>query len=153
MAKENEEHQKFLQMAIEESHFSIEHGSSPFGAVIVKDGKIISTAHNSVVFSKDATAHAEVNAIRMAGKVLNTYDLTGCILYTSCEPCPMCLNAAKWANIKEVYFAADRNDADRIGFRDRVFYEKNNIKMKHLSLIGADKIMQEWYFSKDKKPY
>lgn len=148
-----DEHQKFLQMAIEESHFSIEHGSSPFGAVIVKDGKIISKAHNSVVLSNDATAHAEVNAIRMAGKVLNTFDLTGCILYSSCEPCPMCLNAAKWANIKEIYFAADRDDADKIGFRDLVFHGKNNIKMKHVSLIDADKVMQEWYFSKDKKPY
>ena len=153
MTTEDEEHRKFLQMAIDESRFSIEHGSSPFGAVIVKDGKIISNAHNSVVLSNDATAHAEVNAIRMAGKVLNTYDLTGCILYSSCEPCPMCLNAAKWANIKEVYFAADRNDADQIGFRDRVFYEGGNIKVKHLSLIEADKVMQEWYFSKDKKPY
>ena len=148
-----EEHQKFLQMAIEESRFSIEHGSSPFGAVIVKDGEIISKAHNTVVFSKDATAHAEVNAIRKAGQVLNTYDLTDCVLYTSCEPCPMCLNAAKWANIKEVYFAADRNDADSIGFRDRVFYEETSIEIKRILLPQAKEIMQEWYHSKDKKPY
>ena len=153
MTTENEEHKKFLQMAIDESRFSIENGSSPFGAVIVKDGKVISKAHNSVVLSNDATAHAEVNAIRTAGKVLNTFDLTGCILYTSCEPCPMCLNAAKWANIKEIYFAADRNDADRIGFRDRVFYDETNIKIKRLLLPEASEIMQTWYQLKDKKPY
>ena len=152
MATEDE-HKKFLQMAIDESRLSIEQGSSPFGAVIVKDGQIIARAHNSVVFSNDATAHAEVNAIRMAGKALNTFDLTGCILYTSCEPCPMCLNAIKWANIEQVYFAADRNDADQIGFRDRVFYEETNIEIKRILLPQATEIMQEWYHSKDKKPY
>ena len=153
MTTEDEEHRKFLQMAIDESRFSIEHGSSPFGAVIVKDGKIISKAHNSVVFSNDATAHAEVNAIRMAGKVLNTFDLTGCILYTSCEPCPMCLNAAKWANIEKIYFAADRDDADKIGFRDRVFYEETDISLNRILLPQAEEIMQKWYKSKNKKPY
>ena len=152
MATEDK-HQKFLQMAIDESRLSIENGSSPFGAVIVKDGQVIARAHNSVVLSNDATAHAEVNAIRMAGKVLNTFDLTGCIIYSSCEPCPMCLNAIKWANIKEVYFAADRNDADRIGFRDRVFYEETNIEIKRILLPQASEIMQEWYHSKSKKPY
>ena len=153
MTTENDEHQKFLQMAIDESRFSIEHDSSPFGAVIVKDGQIIAKAHNSVVSSKDATAHAEINAIRQAGKALNTFDLNDCILYTSCEPCPMCLNAAKWANIKEIYYAADRNDADQIGFRDRVFYEETNIEIKRILLPQATEIMQEWYHSKDKKPY
>lgn len=153
MTTEDKKHQEFLQMAIDESRFSVEHGSSPFGAVIVKDGNVIAKAHNSVVPSNDATAHAEVNAIRMAGKNLNTFDLTGCILYTSCEPCPMCLNAAKWANIKEVYFAADRNDADKIGFRDRVFYDQNNIELKRILLSEATDVMNEWYFSKDKKPY
>ena len=147
------EHQKFLQMAVDESRFSVEQGSSPFGAVIVKDGKVISKAHNTVVPSNDATAHAEVNAIRMAGRVLGTFDLSNCTLYTSCEPCPMCLNAAKWANIKEIYYAADRNDADQIGFRDRVFYEETTVELKRILLSEATEVMQQWYQSKNKKPY
>lgn len=147
------EHIDFLKIAVEESRYSIENGSSPFGAVIVKDGEIIAKAHNTVVPDCDATAHAEVNAIRKAGKKLGTFDLTGAVLYTSCEPCPMCLNAIKWSNIKEIYYAADRNDADAIGFRDKVFYETDAISIQHIELPQAQQVMQDWYLSKDKKEY
>ena len=96
----------------------------PFGAVITdKDGNIISVANNQVLKNNDPTAHAEVQAIREACKKLNTHDLSGYILYTSCEPCPMCLSAIIWANIKEVYYACTRKDAGEIGFRDDAIYE------------------------------
>ena len=140
-------------MAVDESKLSIENGSSPFGAVIVKNGQVIAKGHNTVVPECDATAHAEVNAIRLAGKALGTFDLTGAVLYSSCEPCPMCLNAIKWANIQHVYFAATRDDADAIGFRDRVFYEEDNIELTQIAMPMAPQVMQDWYLSKDKKAY
>ena len=140
-------------MAVDESKLSIENGSSPFGAIIVKNGQVIAKAHNTVVPDCDATAHAEVNAIRLAGKALGTFDLTGAVLYSSCEPCPMCLNAIKWANIQHVYFAATRDNADAIGFRDRVFYEEDNIELTQIAMPMAAQVMQDWYLSKDKKAY
>ena len=120
---------KAMQLAIEESKANITNNyknGGPFGAVIVKNGKIIASAHNTVIESTDATAHAEINAIRQASKILNTNDLSGCTLYTSAEPCPMCLSAIIWANIKDIYYANTRKDADNIGFRDDVIYEYIN---------------------------
>lgn len=95
----------------------------PFGAVIVKDDKIIGIGNNQVIKNNDPTAHAEVIAIRDACNNLNTFDLTGCEIYTSCYPCPMCLSAIMWANIKMVYYGNTRKDANGIGFRDDVMYE------------------------------
>ena len=96
----------------------------PFGAVITdKEGNIISEGNNRVLCSNDPTAHAEIVAIRNACEKLKTYDLTDCILYTSCEPCPMCLSAIIWANIKKVYYACTRKDAASIGFRDDIIYD------------------------------
>jgi len=95
----------------------------PFGAVIVKDGRIIAEARNQVLIDNDPTAHAEVTAIRAACKAINSFDLTGADLYTSCEPCPMCLMAAKWANIRNIYYAATRKDAAKIGFQDANLYK------------------------------
>ena len=106
---------EYMKVAVEEANINMKENfvnGGPFGAIIVKDGKIISRAHNTVLKSKDATAHAEVNAIREASKVLNTHDLSGCILYTSAEPCPMCLSAIIWANIKEVYYANTKEEAN-----------------------------------------
>ena len=105
------EHNFFLEKAIEKAVENIERGGGPFGAVIVKDGKIIASSHNTVIEDNDPTAHAEINVIRKASKILNTHDLSGCILYVNCEPCPMCLSAIIWANIKEVYFANTKDDA------------------------------------------
>lgn len=95
----------------------------PFGAVIVKDGKLIAGGKNNVLVNKDPTAHAEISAIRNACLILKTHDLSGCELYTSCFPCPMCLSAIVWANIKKVYYGNTKEDAAEIGFRDNMIYE------------------------------
>lgn len=95
----------------------------PFGACIVKDGKIISRGSNQVLANVDPTAHAEIVAIREACIILNTYDLSGCELYTTCYPCPMCLSAIIWANIKKVYYGNTKEDASSIGFRDDMIYD------------------------------
>jgi tRNA(Arg) A34 adenosine deaminase TadA len=135
-------------------------GGGPFGAVIVKDGKIISAASNSVTPDNDPTAHAEVNAIRQACKQLGTHDLTGCVLYTSCEPCPMCLSAAYWAHVDKIYFAADRNDAEKAGFSDAFIYNQFGIPMSERS-IPIEQILpkegfkpfEEWINNDKKVPY
>ena len=94
----------------------------PFGAVVYKDGKKVAGGYNHVLAENDPSAHGEVYTIRAACKTLGTWDLSGCVLYTSCEPCPMCLMTAKWANIEKIYFAATREDAAAIGFRDDTLY-------------------------------
>jgi len=143
-----------LNIAVEESNISVELGSSPFGAIIVKDGVIISRAHNTVVKDSDPTAHAEINAIRLACKKLKTFDLSDCILYTSCEPCPMCLSAIKWSNIKTVYYAATQLDADKIGFRDKKMYDDVlPIELHHIDIVAAKSVMKKWFNTKAKKLY
>ena len=114
----NDDKKQFMREAIALSKQSIANGGGPFGAVIVKDGKIIAKASNSVTNDNDPTAHAEVNAIRLATKKLNTFDLSGCSIYSSCEPCPMCLGAIYWALLDALYFANTRDDAKAIGFDD-----------------------------------
>lgn len=116
----------------------------PFGAVIVKDNEIISISSNTVLKTNDPTAHAEINAIRDASKKLNTYDLSGCELYTTGYPCPMCLSAIIWSNISKVYYGCTPEDAEKIGFRDKFIYEffdklKNNINDNLLSLNQLDR--------------
>lgn len=133
--------EEYMEIATNEAEINAKNNfvnGGPFGAVIVKDGKIISRAHNTVLESKDATAHAEVNAIREASRVLNTHDLSGCTLYASSEPCPMCLSAIIWANIKDVYYANTKEDAENIGFRDDVIYEyiKGNNKIINVSRVN-----------------
>ena len=153
---------EYMKVAIEEANINMKENfvnGGPFGAVIVKDGKIISRAHNTVLKSKDATAHAEVNAIREASKVLNTHDLSGCILYTSAEPCPMCLSAIIWANIKEVYYANTKEEANEIGFRDDIIYsylkgeDKNLLKLHHIENDDAKKVFDEFSKINNKKMY
>ena len=114
---------KYIQIADELAKQNIftNHGG-PFGAVIVKDGVIVGAGNNHVVVNNDATAHAEVTAIRDACKRLNTFDLSGCELYTNCYPCPMCLSAIIWSNIKTVYYGNTKEDAEDIGFRDDMIY-------------------------------
>lgn len=152
----------FMLLAVSESAINKENNYSsggPFGAVIVKDGEIISKAHNTVLESKDATAHAEVNAIRLASQKLNTHDLSGCVLYTSAEPCPMCLSAIIWANIKEVYYANTKKDAADIGFRDDMIYEflkgneKGIINIHHIPCKEAIEVFENFKNRKDKKLY
>lgn len=106
----------------------------PFAAIIVKDNEIVGAAVNSVTTDKDPTAHAEINAIRTACSKLDNFDLTGCTLYSSCEPCPMCLSAAYWAHIDKIYFSADRNDAERAGFSDAFIYDQLSAPLDKLIL-------------------
>ena len=113
---------KFMLIAINEARKGIENGDGgPFGAVIVKNDKVIGVGHNRVLKNKDATCHGEMEAIRNASKNLNTFDLSSCVLYTTGEPCPMCLAACLWANIEKIYFGCSILDNERIGFRDYKF--------------------------------
>ncbi len=115
----------YMQQAIEEAREGIHLGhGGPFGTVIVKNGKILAKGHNMVLANHDATAHGEVTAIRNAGSLLGTHDLSGCELYTTGEPCPMCLAACMWANIEKVYYGCTIVDNEAIGFRDKAFDEK-----------------------------
>jgi guanine deaminase len=128
---------ELLNKAAEEANTGVcNHDGGPFGAVITDcDGNIISLGHNEVLKTNDPTNHAEIVAIRHACQKLNTHDLSNYIIYSSCEPCPMCLSAIIWSNIKTMYFGVTRIDAEKIGFRDNIIYEyldnKNNILEKH----------------------
>lgn len=114
----------FMKEALAEAYEGIEKGEGgPFGAIVVKEGRIVGRGHNRVLLKRDCTCHGEMEAIRDACKNLDTHDLTGCELYTTAEPCPMCLGGILWANIKRVYYGCNREDTDSIGFRDDVFYE------------------------------
>ena len=119
-----EQNKEYMREAIRLASESVERGGGPFGAVIAKDGKIIARASNSVTLENDPTAHAEVACIREACRSLGTIDLSGCEIYSSCEPCPMCLGAIYWAHIDRIYYANDRKDAAEIGFDDDYIYEE-----------------------------
>lgn len=143
---------KFMKIAKENADNGIiKKEGGPFGAVIVdKDGNIIANGNNQVLNSKDPTAHAEIVAIRNACKKLQTYDLSGYILYTSCEPCPMCLSAIIWSNIKKVYYGCTKKDAGDIGFRDDMIYDylkgknKNLIELKELDRDECIKTFEKY---------
>jgi len=145
---------KFMNVAILEAKKGITHQhGGPFGAVIVKDGKIISRGHNHVVINHDPTLHGEIDAIRKAGKKLKTFDLTGCSIYTTAEPCPMCRGAILWANIDKVYYGCNIEDTDKIGFRDKRFYEEdpnNCLKMIEVDREECLKLFHD-YVSIDQK--
>lgn len=150
----------FLLRAVRLAEDGIEKGNGPFGAVIVRNGEIISEAVNSVVSSKDPTAHAEITAIRLASKILDTHQLGDCILYSSCEPCPMCLSAIYWSGIKKVIFAADRHDAAAAGFSDINIYdeinlavEKRRVKFKQLTDVDGKGVFRIWNQFENKIPY
>lgn len=132
----------------------------PFGCVVVKDDTIVGRGNNRVTSANDPTAHAEIVAIRDACKNLNSYQLDGCEIYTSCEPCPMCLGAIYWARPKIVYYANNRSDAAAIGFDDSMIYDemqmdldKRKIPIKSLGREEALKIFEEWEKKEDKKEY
>ena len=133
---------KYMKKAKENADIGITNGEGgPFGAVIVDgDGNIVANGNNMVLKEKDPTAHAEIVAIRRACKALNTSDLSNCVLYTSCEPCPMCLSAVIWSNIKKVYFGCTRKDAADTGFRDNDIYEfiKGNNNIISLEQMDRD---------------
>ncbi len=147
-------HARFLKQAIDLAARSVRDGSSPFGCVIVnRDGQVVGQGYNRVVADADPTAHGEIVAIRDACRTIGSFDLSGCVLYSSCEPCPMCLNAIKWANIRKAYYAATCDDADAIGFRDRVFYDTNPVALRRIDMPEAREIMDAWAKSKKKKTY
>ena len=124
----------FMRQAIQLAVDNIKNGGGPFGAVIVKDGKVIATGVNRVTASNDPTAHAEVSAIRAACEALGTFSLQGCDIYASCEPCPMCLGAIYWARLDHLYYGANKHDAAAAGFDDQFIYEEleQPIPSRHL---------------------
>ncbi len=146
--------------AIELSIQSVNNGTGPFGAVIVKDNKIISEGFNTVTSSNDPTSHAEISAIRNACKSINNFNLKGFDLFTTCEPCPMCLSAIYWARIDKVYYANTRSDAQKINFSDALIYEELNktieerkIPMHQIMRDEALKAFELWDKKEDKVKY
>ncbi|MDE5601845.1 MAG: nucleoside deaminase [Clostridia bacterium] len=151
---------KYMQIAIDEARIGIAHNEGgPFGAVVVKDDKIVGTGHNQVVLNNDPTCHGEMQAIRDACKNLGSFDLSGCILYTTGEPCPMCLSACLWANIDKVYYGCGIEQNEKIGFRDKKFDDLlgGRDKLKdYLEKIDGDvcaSLFDEYSALKDKTQY
>ena len=151
---------KFMLRAIELSIKSVNSGTGPFGAVIVKNNQIISEGFNTVTLANDPTSHAEIVAIRIACKGLNNFSLEGCDLFTTCEPCPMCLSAIYWARINKVYYATTRSDAKKIDFSDALIYEELNktieerkIPMHQMMRDEALKAFELWDKKTDKVKY
>ncbi len=149
-----------MREAIRLSEQSCASGGGPFGAVIVKDGEIVAGSSNSVTIENDPTAHAEVSCIRKACKALGTFNLEGCTIYTSCEPCPMCLGAIYWAHLDRIYYANDRKDAAGIDFDDNFIYEEfakeipdRRTKMIQLLRTEGLKAFKMWKEKEDKTEY
>src|ERR1700761_1896747 len=137
-------HEAFMRMAIKlsEENLHQKHGG-PFGAVIVKDGKLVAASANSVFIENDPTAHAEVSAIRIACKELKTTNLSGCEIYTSCEPCPMCLGAIYWSGISKMYYANTKADAANAVFNDQFIYNEMQLSMETRSLVCVQMLREE----------
>jgi guanine deaminase len=154
-------HENFMRMAIELSEHNVKQGmGGPFGAVIVKDGMVVARSSNKVVPQNDPTAHAEISAIRLACQELNTHDLSGCEIYASCEPCPMCLGAIYWARIDKIYFANTKADAAGIGFDDQFIYnelhlpmEKRKLQFKQLMRDDALNAFKLWSEAESRTEY
>jgi guanine deaminase len=154
-------HQEYMKKAFEEAFSGIRsHKGGPFGAVVVMDGKIIGKGCNMVTSTNDPTAHAEVVAIRNACKSMNKFHLPEAVLYTTCEPCPMCLSAIYWANISKVYYSLTRIDSENIGFIDKFLYdeintplEKRKMLFERIKLQAGDDLFNEWKKMTDKIHY
>ena len=151
---------KYMQKAIELSIESVNNGGGPFGCVIVNDNKIIAEGSNKVTSTNDPTAHGEIVTIRQACKKLNNFNLSGCELYSTCEPCPMCLSAIYWARIEKIYYANTREDARKIDFDDSLIYSelKKNINERKIPMIqmmrnDALKAFDLWDNKTDKVKY
>ena len=150
----------FMREAIRLASESVRRGGGPFGAVIVKDGKIVAGSSNRVTIDLDPTAHAEVNTIRQACRLLGTFDLSGCVIYTSCEPCPMCLGAIYWAHIDRIYYGNTRKDARDIDFADDFIYEELDRPLEERTVpivpLLRDEALQSfrlWSEKEDKTEY
>ena len=151
---------EFMKRAIELSIKSVNNGGGPFGSVIVKGDKIIAEGSNKVTSNNDPTAHGEIVAVREACKKLNDFSLNGCELYSTCEPCPMCLSAIYWARIDKIYYANTREDARKIDFDDSLIYtelhkniDKRKIPMIQILRNEALKAFELWDKKKDKVKY
>ena len=151
---------EFMKRAIELSIKSVGLGGGPFGSVIVKNDKVIAEGSNKVTLNNDPTAHGEIVAIRKACKNLNNFNLSGCELYSTCEPCPMCLSAIYWAHIEKVYYANTRDDAQKIDFDDSLIYSEllKNVKERKISMVQmmrdeALKAFELWGKKTDKVKY
>ena len=154
------EDREFMRRAIDLSIENIDTGGGPFGAVIVRDGKLIASGTNRVVPNNDPTAHAEVVAIRNACRELETFDLSGCTVYTSCEPCPMCLSALYWAGVERICYANTKRDAAAIAFDDsyiydqlRLDYDRRTIHCEHFMRDEALEAFRKWSEKLDKVEY
>ena len=148
-------HESFMERACELSEYSIQNNGGPFGAVVVaSDGRIIGEGHNKVAIDNDPTQHAEIVAIRDACKNIGAFHLTDCTLYTSCEPCPMCLSAAYWAHISKIVFGNTREDVKDIGFDDAFIYDEIGKSFEERSIpivqFGSDKAQKEFQLWADK---
>ena len=151
---------EYMREAIRLADESVKNGGGPFGAVIVKDGEIVAGSANSVTRDNDPTAHAEVNTIRQACNKLGTFDLSDCVIYTSCEPCPMCLGAIYWARIKKVFYGNTKKDAAEINFADDFIYkeleqrkEERFVPLISLLRNEALKTFRAWMEKQDKVEY
>jgi guanine deaminase len=151
---------QWMARAIEISKQNIDKGGGPFGAVVVQNGNIVGEGANRVTASNDPTAHAEVEAIRQACQKLKSFDLTGCEIFTSCEPCPMCLSAIYWARISQIYYANTKKDAAQIHFDDDFIYQEipknpaqRKIPMSQMLRDQAISVFEEWDKKTDKTPY
>ena len=133
----------FMRKAIELSIENVKNGGGPFGAVIVKGDEVIATGVNRVTANHDPTAHAEVSAIRAACEKLGTFDLEGCEIYTSCEPCPMCLGAIYWAHLDKIYYGNNKTDASRIGFDDSFIYDELALERKDRKKVMEEMLPEE----------
>ena len=145
---------RFMKMAIDEAREGIRKGDGgPFGCVIVRDGAVVGKGHNRVVEMKDPTCHGEIMAIRDACKNLDTFDLSGCELYTTAEPCPMCRGAIMWANISKVYYGCTVSDTDKLGFRDEQFYGAPADVYTQLERNECLEVFKEYSEIEDKTSY
>ncbi|MGP1473694.1 MAG: nucleoside deaminase [Prevotella intermedia] len=152
--------EELMRRAIELSENSVRNGGGPFGAVIAKDGEIVAEGSNKVTIDNDPTAHAEVCSIRNACQKLGTFDLSGCVIYTSCEPCPMCFGAIYWAHLDKIYYANDRKDAGKIGFDDDFIYKEIALEPQYrkkpseiLLRNEAINVFKMWTLKDDKNEY
>ncbi len=151
----------FLNIACSEAEQGMKTADGgPFGAVIAKDGKVIGQGHNQVISSHDSTAHAEIMAIRMAEQALGTHDLTGCDIYTTCFPCPMCLGAILWARISRLYYGCTSQEAAAAGFDDQAFYEAFSnpgalefLTLEHTGNPCCRSLFQKWLAMEDRIMY
>ena len=151
---------RFMEMAADIAEKNIDRGGGPFGAVIVRNGEVVATGGNTVTLANDPTAHAEVSAIRAAAAKLGTFDLSGYEIYTSCEPCPMCLGAIYWARLDKMYYANNKTDAKNIGFDDSFIYDELELKPENRKLPSevmlreeAIKAFEAWSSKTDKIEY